>query len=340
MSMPRIFLSHSSDDAVFASQLSNDLRSHGADVWLDSSHMAAGDFIARINQALQGRNVVVLVLSPAAIRSTWVTQEFNAAIARSHQGLMRPPLVIMAQPCPLADIPPMWTVYHRYDATQNYQGALNGLLKAFDETAIPQGVPVGTPIAASVNTPPSSAVTYVDALHSNTNGWGTGSRVSFQDDGLHIHNLKSPSNQKAQTWSAGPALDKFGGILSNMTLSVNVSLLQDNDYRGAFIYFRFQDGHFNYCFSLNSNGNWCFGKSQGPGNYVDTIPWAKHQCIRQGLSVTNTLDVRAVGAHFDFYINGVKVGEVDDSTYPSGRFRLGANFDSGAVFSGLVVIAW
>src|SRR5689334_3959028 len=99
MTMPRIFISHSSEDAAFANRLSNDLRSHGTDVWLDSSHMSAGDFIARINQALQGRDVVVLVLSPAAIRSNWVTQEFNAAIARNHQGFMQAPLVILAQPC-------------------------------------------------------------------------------------------------------------------------------------------------------------------------------------------------------------------------------------------------
>jgi hypothetical protein len=129
MAQPRVFVSHSSEDAQFANRLSDDLRASGADVWLDSSHMASGDFVARINQALANRDVVVLVLTPAALKSQWVTQEFNAAITRVHQGLMRQPIVIMARPCPPSDVPPLWNVYHRYDATNDYTGAWHGVAR-------------------------------------------------------------------------------------------------------------------------------------------------------------------------------------------------------------------
>lgn len=340
MAMPRIFVSHSSDDAAFANRLSNDLRTHGADVWLDSSHMASGDFIAHINQALQQRDVVILALSPAAIRSNWVAQEFNAAIARSHQGFMRAPLVVLARACPLADIPPMWTVYHRYDATQDYQNALNGILQALGMHGSAQGIAPGAPIVAPAHTPPPNAVTYVDALRSNTNGWGTDGRVSFKSDGLHINNLKSPSNQVSQGWTTGPGLDKFGGNLTNMTLLVSIMILRENANFGAGVHFRYQGDYFNYGFRVSSIGQWCFYKSLGPGNTVDVVPWAEHQSIRQGLNVTNTLRVSAVGSHFDFFVNDVKVGQADDATYPSGRFRLGTGFDSEAVYSGIILTVW
>jgi outer membrane protein assembly factor BamB len=123
---PRVFVSHASPDTAFATRFSEDLRRVGADVWLDSSHMGPGDFVARLNQALQ-RDVVVVILSPDAIKSPWVQQEVGAAITRSNQGLMRPPIIIEAHDTPVATIPPLWTVYHRYNALSSYQDALDGV---------------------------------------------------------------------------------------------------------------------------------------------------------------------------------------------------------------------
>lgn len=127
MGTPRVFVSHATPDADFANRLSDDLRRLGADTWLDSTHLGTGDFVARINAALQGRDLVVLILSPSAIQSPWVSQEVNAAIVREKQGSMRPMIVVMAQPCTLSTIPPLWTVYQRYDATTDYSRALYGL---------------------------------------------------------------------------------------------------------------------------------------------------------------------------------------------------------------------
>ncbi|MDE2507750.1 MAG: toll/interleukin-1 receptor domain-containing protein, partial [Planctomycetota bacterium] len=51
------------------------------------NNQPGGDFIARINEALQGSDVFVLVMTPAALTSQWVRQEMNAAIAREKDGL-------------------------------------------------------------------------------------------------------------------------------------------------------------------------------------------------------------------------------------------------------------
>ncbi len=119
MAQPSVFISHASPDTIFANRLADDLRNLGADVWLDATHMGPGNFVTRINQALQ-RDALILVLSPDAIASQWVQQEMSAAITRTNQGLMRPPIVVMARPVAVQSIPPLWTVYHRYDAVQNY----------------------------------------------------------------------------------------------------------------------------------------------------------------------------------------------------------------------------
>ncbi len=84
MAALRLFISHANVDSPFAERLAADLRVAGADVWLDSTHLTGpGDFVARISHALNERDVLVLVLSPAAIASQWMPDEMNAAIVRA-----------------------------------------------------------------------------------------------------------------------------------------------------------------------------------------------------------------------------------------------------------------
>ncbi len=150
--MARIFLSHATADSAFATKLAEDLRAFGVDVWLDSSHIGPGDFVSRISSALQ-RDVLLLVLTPNAIESPWVRQEMNAAITREHQKLMLPPIVVMAQPCPESDIPGLWTVYHRYDATSNYMVAVASIVRELG--AIPSQASITQP-AAAASAPPAA----------------------------------------------------------------------------------------------------------------------------------------------------------------------------------------
>jgi hypothetical protein len=125
-----VFISHSSHDISFANQLSDDLRKQHVDTWLDSTPMRAGNFFDRIKQALM-RDVLLLVLTPSALTSHWVQSEMHDAIARHNQGLMRGPLIVVAQSCPVGDIPDMWVAYHRYDAMDEgkYAMALQSILR-------------------------------------------------------------------------------------------------------------------------------------------------------------------------------------------------------------------
>lgn len=164
MSALRVFISHASADSAFAERLADDLRRAGADVRLDASHLSEpGDFTAHIGQMLGDRDVLLLVLSPAAIASQWAPAELNAAIVRANQGLMRPPLIVQGVPVPLADVAGIWTLYQRIDLASDYPAALPHLLVALGlaataasttspATASTDAAPVQPPVTPS--TPP------------------------------------------------------------------------------------------------------------------------------------------------------------------------------------------
>ena len=74
MAQSRVFLSHSSKDATFTTQLEADLQVTGATVYRVSADQG-GDFIKRIDDALAACEWVALVLTKDALESPWVQQE-------------------------------------------------------------------------------------------------------------------------------------------------------------------------------------------------------------------------------------------------------------------------
>jgi hypothetical protein len=73
MSEPvKVFVSYASTDRAFAERLVNDLKGAGAEVWWDVSGIDEGDFLDKINEALQHCQWLVFVLTPYALESKWV----------------------------------------------------------------------------------------------------------------------------------------------------------------------------------------------------------------------------------------------------------------------------
>src|SRR6476646_7630994 len=101
----RIFVSHSHVDELVTMKLVADLRTTGADVWVDSTEITSDDFVKRINEGLQGRQWLVLVMTPDALRSRWVQAEVNAALNQVRKGRMLGVIPVMAKPCDDGDIP-------------------------------------------------------------------------------------------------------------------------------------------------------------------------------------------------------------------------------------------
>ena len=80
---PTVFLSHSHTDKAFARSLAGRLRECLIDVWLDEAELRVGDsLLGSLMNSIEKVDFVLIVLSPASIRSQWVREEFNAAMSR------------------------------------------------------------------------------------------------------------------------------------------------------------------------------------------------------------------------------------------------------------------
>jgi hypothetical protein len=84
--VPRVFLSYAGPDAELAGRLARDLTARGVDVWLDATHLAPGQHWAKaIAAEIERCDMVVLLLTPSALRSPAVTTERQLALATARR---------------------------------------------------------------------------------------------------------------------------------------------------------------------------------------------------------------------------------------------------------------
>lgn len=108
-----IFVSHSSSDEASATRLVSALRAAGASVFYAPESIRTSDsFVERINRAIGGCRLAVLLWSGAAARSSWVTMEINSLIVRRTRDRLRIEVVRLE---PL-EVPALLADIHRIDA--------------------------------------------------------------------------------------------------------------------------------------------------------------------------------------------------------------------------------
>jgi len=130
MTGPKVFVSHSNLDNAFTERLVNDLKSAGADVWVDYEQIASGNFARSINEGLGLCDWVILIQTPNALSSSWVAEEVNAAVNLKHKKRIQDVIPVIAEECPPGSVPPIWDVMQAYDATKDYARALAGITRA------------------------------------------------------------------------------------------------------------------------------------------------------------------------------------------------------------------
>lgn len=82
-----VFISYSTADLRFASDLAIDLEARGAEVFLAPAAINSGEsFIEKINEALSECTAAILLWSASASKSRWVHTEANALQVRKHRG--------------------------------------------------------------------------------------------------------------------------------------------------------------------------------------------------------------------------------------------------------------
>jgi sulfatase modifying factor 1 len=143
--MPTVFISHvTEEDGQFAHRLADDLRRLGVQVWIAPESIRPGEgWVKAIERGLAESSHMVVVLTPAALESTWVEKETEVAIARERRGLMQI-IPLDVEPC---EVPPLLSSYQMVYFRRDYGAGLSQLTDIL-------GVRVPTPEAA----PPRVAV--------------------------------------------------------------------------------------------------------------------------------------------------------------------------------------
>jgi len=106
--MTQVFLSHSSEDAEFASWLADRLRKNGITVWKVPESVQVGEpKAAARRRGLETSSHFVLLISQAAVKDSWVDFEFNSAIELEREQQ----IVIIPIDYKPADIAGNWKFY-------------------------------------------------------------------------------------------------------------------------------------------------------------------------------------------------------------------------------------
>lgn len=126
--LPRIFLSHAGRDAPFAARIATLLRAARLHVWY-SPHAIAGaaQWHDEIGAALERCNWLVVVLSPAAVRSPWVKRELMYALRTPRYANHIVPL--LWKPCDVERL--SWTLpdFQMVDFTEDFSQGRASLLR-------------------------------------------------------------------------------------------------------------------------------------------------------------------------------------------------------------------
>ncbi|HEX6818174.1 MAG TPA: hypothetical protein VF120_07355 [Ktedonobacterales bacterium] len=83
-----------------------------------------------------------------------------------------------------------------------------------------------------------------------------------------------------------------------------------------------------YVFGITSAGSWIFVKYAANKAPQAIKGYQTNSAIKTGLGATNTLEVRAQGGNFYFFVNGTSVGQASDNSYASGLPGLTGNSGS------------
>lgn len=123
-----VFLSHSSQDGPFASDLAAVMRRHGIPVWYSQTNiMGAQQWQAEIGAALQRCDWFAVVLSPQSVQSMWVKRELSFALQETRFDTRIVP--ILYQPCDFLDLSWVLSTFQQVIFTVPFDEASRNLLR-------------------------------------------------------------------------------------------------------------------------------------------------------------------------------------------------------------------
>jgi len=149
------FFSYSREDSDFAQKLAADLKSTGANVWMDQLDIEPGmRWDDAISKALERSPRVLVILSPASARSENVSDEVGFALSKQKHVIP-----VLYRDC---DVPFRLARFQYVDFRNNYESALQELTRALAlqptaSVVIDPEVPPAPAVAPSTPRAPISA---------------------------------------------------------------------------------------------------------------------------------------------------------------------------------------
>lgn len=192
-----------------------------------------------------------------------------------------------------------------------------------DSLTSASSTPTATASAPTATATPSEAILYQNTFATSASDWGNDANCFFGAGGYHVKD--------------GFVCYAPVGTQTNVDVTVDVKQISgaNNNVYGIALRLN-RTTHTDYEMDMDALGHWVFYRC-GASTCDRLIDFSSAASIHAGLNVVNTLEVRAKGAHFDFWINGAKVGQFDDSTYASGLVGLACSDNTECVFSNLTI---
>ncbi len=123
-----VFLSHSSQDGAFASDVAAVMRRHGIPVWYSQTNiLGAQQWQAEIGAALQRCDWFAVILSPQSVQSMWVKRELSYALQETRFDNKIVPIVY--QPADVQELSWVLSTFQKVNFTVPFDEASRNLLR-------------------------------------------------------------------------------------------------------------------------------------------------------------------------------------------------------------------
>ena len=128
------FISNNANDRQWARMLAQRLRKEGLRIFDEDSIMLGEDIVRSIESGIRSSRHVILVLTPGAVSSEWVTLELSVSLYRDPRSAARTLIPVLRQDC---EIPLTLQRLKYLDArSEDFEEQFRSLLRAIDLSAV------------------------------------------------------------------------------------------------------------------------------------------------------------------------------------------------------------
>ena len=189
--------------------------------------------------------------------------------------------------------------------------------------------PTATATATATASPtPVTGAIYLQSLAQPVSGWTMDTHCKFLSDGYHDDYTAGAQNTANPCYSPVQVKDAI--------IVVDAKLLSGPLDFGYGVVFRSDTDRSEYGFLISPDGHWTAYKLV-KNQLTHKIDWTETAEVDRNKGAHNLLTVYFKGAHMNFFVNGILVGQADDDTFSSGTIGLIASAGQNVVFANFSV---